>query len=93
MFTPDNALAGGLILGAQTIAKKLNTGENLGVSGETKAAARGDAKASSYAFLLGLLASGYLAPNVLGAQASVPMVTASRAAVAGALVGFGSSGA
>lgn len=93
MFTPDNALAGGLILGSMTIAKKLNTGTNLGISGETKAAMRGEAKASTAAFLLGLCAAGYVAPMILGAQAATPMVEAPRAIIAGALVGLGTSGA
>lgn len=93
MFTPDNALAGGLILGSMTIAKKLNTGTNLGISGETKAAMRGEAKASTAAFLLGLFAAGYVAPMILGAQVATPMVEAPRAIIAGALVGLGTSGA
>lgn len=91
MFTPDNALAGGLILGSMTIAKKLNTGTNLGISGETKAAMRGEAKASTAAFLLGLFAAGYVAPMILGAQVATPMVEAPRAIIAGALVGLGTS--
>jgi len=80
-----------LILGSMTIAKKLNTGTNLGISGETKAAMRGEAKASTAAFLLGLFAAGYVAPMILGAQAATPMVEAPRAIIAGALVGLGTS--
>ena len=90
-FTPDSALAGGLILGSMVVAKRLNSGRNLGVSGDTKAFARGEGRATSAAFLIGLLAAGYAAPMILGAQAAVPMVDATRAIAAGALVGAGSS--
>lgn len=90
-FTPDSALAGGLILGSMVAAKRLNSGRNLGVSGDTKAFARGEGRATSAAFLIGLLAAGYAAPMILGAQAAVPMVDATRAIAAGALVGAGSS--
>ena len=41
-FTPDSALAGGLILGSMVVAKRLNSGRNVGVSGDTKAFARGE---------------------------------------------------
>lgn len=92
LFTPDAALAGGVLIGAMTVAKRLNSGKNLGVSGETKALMRGiSAPATTLSFLLGLLAAGYAAPMVLGAQAAVPMVEGTRAIVAGALVGAGSS--
>jgi uncharacterized membrane protein YedE/YeeE len=90
-FTPDSALAGGLILGSMVVAKRLNGGKNLGVSGETKAITRGAGTANSAAFLLGIAGAGYLAPMILGAQAPVPMVDATRAIIAGALVGVGSS--
>ena len=90
-FTPDSALAGGLILGSMVVAKRLNSGRNVGVSGDTKAFARGEGRATSAAFLIGLLAAGYAAPMILGAQAAVPMVDATRAIAAGALVGAGSS--
>jgi hypothetical protein len=90
-FTPDSALAGGLILGSMVVAKRLNAGKNLGVSGETKAITRGAGTATSAAFLLGIAGAGYLAPMILGPQASVPMVDATRAIIAGALVGVGSS--
>jgi uncharacterized membrane protein YedE/YeeE len=90
-FTPDSALAGGLVLGSMVVAKRLNAGKNLGISGETKAFARGQGKATNASFLLGLIAAGYLAPTILGAQAQVAMVEAPRAIIAGALVGFGSS--
>ena len=91
LFTPDAALVGGLTLGAMTVAKRLNAGKNLGVSGETKAIARGEVSATNVAFVLGLLGAGCVAPMILGAQAAVPMVDATRAVVAGALVGAGSS--
>ena len=90
-FTPDSALAGGLVLGSMVVAKRLNAGKNLGVSGETKAFAQGRGEATNASFLLGLVAAGYIAPMILGAQAAVPMVEAPRAIVAGALVGFGSA--
>ena len=84
-FTPDSALAGGLVLGSMVVAKRLNAGKNLGVSGETKAFAQGRGEATNASFLLGLVAAGYIAPMILGAQAAVPMVEAPRAIVAGAL--------
>jgi uncharacterized membrane protein YedE/YeeE len=90
-FAPDIAMAGGLVLGAMTVWKRLNTGTHLGVSGETKAAMSGRAKGSTFAFLLGLFAAGYMAPILFGKIYHPAMADAPRAAIAGALVGLGTS--
>ncbi|KXZ52032.1 hypothetical protein GPECTOR_10g1055 [Gonium pectorale] len=92
-FTPATAALGGLLLGLATAGKLLTTGRVLGISGALKGLVTGDWAPWRAAFLagmaLGAMALGGLLPAALEATpATFPMW---RAALAGLLVGLGTS--
>lgn len=92
-FTPHHALGGGVLLGVAVVGKLALSGRVLGVSGAFKGLVSGAREPWRLAFVSGLCAAGAVA-RALGAldeSASSRMVDAARAAVAGALVGFGTA--
>lgn len=92
-FTPAAALLGGVVLGIAVSGKLLLTGRILGISGAIKGFVNNDAAAWRVAFLMGMAAGGLILTGVMPSAfeplpATFPVT---RAALAGALVGFGAS--
>ena len=93
-FTPVHALCGGALLGIASIAKLALTGRVLGVSESFKRPLTGDVRGSDAAFVAGLLFAGAMHTAISGGVAAMPhepMVPLAQAALAGFLVGVGSS--
>ena len=93
-FTPVHALCGGALLGIASIAKLALTGRVLGVSESFKRPLTGDVRGSDAAFLAGLLFAGAMHTAISGGVAAMPhepMVPLAQVALAGFLVGVGSS--
>ena len=93
-FTPVHALCGGALLGIASIAKLALTGRVLGVSESFKRPITGDVRGSDVAFVAGLLFAGATHTAISGGVAAMPhepMVPLAQAALAGFLVGVGSS--
>ena len=93
-FTPVDALCGGALLGIASIAKLALTGRVLGVSESFKRPVTGDVRGSDAAFIAGLLLAGATHTAISGGVAAMPhepMVPLARVALAGFLVGVGSS--
>ena len=93
-FTPVHALCGGALLGIASIAKLALTGRVLGVSESFKRPIAGDVRGSDAAFVAGLLFAGAAHTAISGGVAAMPhepMVPLAQAALAGFLVGVGSS--
>ncbi|KAI3437966.1 hypothetical protein D9Q98_000410 [Chlorella vulgaris] len=92
-FTPLESGLAGLTLGLMTAAKLQLTGRVLGISGAVRGIVRGDAAAWRVAFLSGLVAGGLALKALLpSAFELLPAgYTLQRAAVAGLLVGLGTS--
>lgn len=93
MFTPLESSLGGLTLGLLAFAKLNMTGRILGISGTVRGIVRGSTDAWRIAFAFGLLAGGLFLRAVLpGAFEAIPAAyTLQRAALAGVLVGIGTS--
>ena len=93
-FTPVHALCGGALLGIASIAKLALTGRVLGVSESFKRPIAGDVRGSDAAFVAGLLFAGAMHTAISGGVAAMPhepMVPLAQVALAGFLVGVGSS--
>ena len=93
-FTPVHALCGGALLGIASIAKLALTGRVLGVSESFKRPLNGDVRGSDAAFVAGLLFAGAMHTAISGGVAAMPhepMVPLAQVALAGFLVGVGSS--
>ena len=93
-FTPVHALCGGALLGIASIAKLALTGRVLGVSESFKRPLTGDVRGSDAAFVAGLLFAGAMHTAISGGVAAMPhepMVPLAQVALAGFLVGVGSS--
>ena len=93
-FTPVHAPCGGALLGIASIAKLALTGRVLGVSESFKRPLTGDVRGSDAAFVAGLLFAGAMHTAISGGVAAMPhepMVPLAQAALAGFLVGVGSS--
>jgi uncharacterized membrane protein YedE/YeeE len=92
-FAPFSSLAGGALIGAAASAKLLTTGRVTGISGIVGGAAAGAAEPWRLASIAGLAAGAatlsLAAPAAF--QALPPTYTLTRAALAGGLVGAGSS--
>ena len=85
---------GGALLGIASIAKLALTGRVLGVSESFKRPLTGDVRGSDAAFVAGLLFAGAMHTAISGGVAAMPhepMVPLAQAALAGFLVGVGSS--
>ncbi|GFR50741.1 hypothetical protein Agub_g13007, partial [Astrephomene gubernaculifera] len=90
---PATAALGGLLLGLATAGKLLLTGRVLGISGAVKGLTAGDPAPWRFAFLMGLSLGAVAMTGMLPSAfetlpASFPVW---RAALAGLLVGVGSS--
>ena len=93
VFTPLESGLGGLTLGVLSFAKLSITGRILGISGAVRGLVQGSGEAWRVAFLLGMLAGGAVLTQAMPAAFEVLPTAYSlpRAALAGLLVGWGTS--
>jgi hypothetical protein len=95
MASLTNALAGGALIGLASAGLLLVNGRIAGISGILGGAVRGESGHWRWTFLAGLIAAGLLAPILgygrVGSSTGEIPADATTLAIAGALVGFGTT--